>query len=622
MDITLTEEMIRQRTSEQSFRKGWDYYRAHSIFDEYFQTTPNGIVLYAQCRGSYAPSYYLRAVLTRDGISSATCTCPYDYGGDCKHIVALLLKFLQEPETFPERTSLNELVAGLEKDELEKLLIQLLRTHPDLYNQVELSVALLKLASTTIGPEHPGEAGSSADRSADYEKLLRKQVKRILAERASYGDEYEDERDYGYGYSYSYEEYAAGDEYAETDEDEDGYDYDEEGDYWAREPAYLDQLESIVQVALKHLADGSPRTALTILRILLEESIEAYPGEGSFDGGLEDFIEGLGMPLAEAILGAELDEQERDELRQSMETLLYDLPDEVYESSLEVIMAALECGMEGSVEGWISGEELIQARLNVLERQGRIDEYLERVKVVNTVQYVHKLLELDRLDDAMAVSQEQMSDVFYHRLAEKLHQAGRTDEAIDMALRGLEKQGSAALDLYTWLAPVADAQGKTEIALKAYIGLFNRLPSLPVYRAIKRLSGEEWESMRPAMIARIETGGYSHDLLLGIYMEEGSFDEAIALAESRIYDTHLLAKVVKAVLPHRPDWAIRQSIEQAEAIIAQTNSTRYLDAARWLEYAKEAYLQAGRMDEWEGLIAQVREVYYRRKALLKAIAHL
>ncbi len=620
MDITLTEEMIRQRTSQQSFRKGWNYYRAHSIFDEYFQTTPNGIVLYAQCRGSFAPSYYLRVVLTRDGISSAACTCPYDYGGDCKHIVALLLEFLQEPEKFPERTSVNELVAGLEKDELEELLIQLLRTHPGLYNQVELSVALLKLAPTTIEPKLSGETRSSADRSANYEKLLRKQVKRILAERASYGDEYEDEPDYGY--SYSYDEYNEGDEYAETDEDEEGYDYDEESDYWAREPAYLDQLESIVQVALKHLADGSPRTALTILRILLEESIEAYPGTGSFDGGLEDFIEGLGMPLAEAILSADLDEQEREELRHSMETLLYDLPDEVYEDSLEVIMAALECGMEGSVEGWISGEDLLQARLNVLERQGRVDEYLERVKVVNTVQYVNKLLELDRLDDAIAAGQELMSDVIYHRLAEKLHKAGRTDEAIDMALQGLEKQGTAALDLYSWLAPVAEAQGKTEIALKAYTGLFNRLPSLPAYRAIKRLAGEDWESMRPAMIERIKTGGYSHDLLLGIYMEEESFDEAIALAESRIYDTSLLAKVVKAVLHHRPDWAIRQSTEQADAIIAQTNSTRYPDAARWLEYAKEAYLQAGRMDEWEGLIAQVREIYYRRKALLKAIAHL
>ncbi|MEW5873218.1 MAG: SWIM zinc finger family protein [Chloroflexota bacterium] len=118
MNIQLTEEIIRQRASAQSYQKGRDYYDSGSIYNPSWQSTPGGVALMAHCEGSSAPSYRLRAELDSGGVQTASCTCPYDRGGNCKHIVALLLTYLHRPEKFSEHKGLDELLAGLEKDVL------------------------------------------------------------------------------------------------------------------------------------------------------------------------------------------------------------------------------------------------------------------------------------------------------------------------------------------------------------------------------------------------------------------------------------------------------------------------------------------------------------------------
>lgn len=60
MNIQLTEKMIRERASEQSFNKGRDYYNAGAIYDPSWQSIPDGVALMARCEGSSASSYYSR----------------------------------------------------------------------------------------------------------------------------------------------------------------------------------------------------------------------------------------------------------------------------------------------------------------------------------------------------------------------------------------------------------------------------------------------------------------------------------------------------------------------------------------------------------------------------------
>ena len=110
MDIQLTEQIIRERANEQSFQKGLAYYKTGAIYSASRQSTPGGVVLTAHCEGSSAPSYRLRAELDAGGVRDASCTCPYDWGGDCKHLVALLLMYLHQPDKFAEQKSVSDLL--------------------------------------------------------------------------------------------------------------------------------------------------------------------------------------------------------------------------------------------------------------------------------------------------------------------------------------------------------------------------------------------------------------------------------------------------------------------------------------------------------------------------------
>ena len=102
MNVQLTEKQIRERAIDQSFRKGQDYYETGAIYNPARQSTGSGVTLTAQCEGSSAPSYRLRVDLDDGGVRSASCTCLYDWGGDCKHIVALLLLYIRNTDEFSE----------------------------------------------------------------------------------------------------------------------------------------------------------------------------------------------------------------------------------------------------------------------------------------------------------------------------------------------------------------------------------------------------------------------------------------------------------------------------------------------------------------------------------------
>jgi hypothetical protein len=70
-----------------------------------------------------------------------SCTCPYDYGGICKHIVALLLTYVHEPQTFRAIPPLATLLAGRSQEDLIALIGALIKREPALLSLVELSVA-------------------------------------------------------------------------------------------------------------------------------------------------------------------------------------------------------------------------------------------------------------------------------------------------------------------------------------------------------------------------------------------------------------------------------------------------------------------------------------------------
>lgn len=585
MNVQLTEQIIRDRANDQSFQKGLEYYRSGAIYNPTWQPTPGGVVLMANCEGSSAPSYRLRVELDASGVRSASCTCPYDWGGDCKHIVALLLMYLHQPGEFSEQKSVTDLLSGMEKDALVALIIRLVERDPDLYDELEMALPAVKVVTQSSDAKERRQTQIS-------EQTYRKQIKKILKQ-SRYDDDY----------------------YAEESE-----------------PAYLDDLEEVLQTAGQFLDAGDADGALIILRVLLEEITDDYDGDMDYNGDLAAFIQSLGMPLAEAILSAEMDARSHKTLQGSMQKIFDNLDEAIEDIELEIILFALEYGWDElpnqetqsdqyAEEDWMLFGALHQARLNVLERQGRTDEFLQLAQKADTHRYTLKLLQLGRVDEAVLASQKLEGDREILSVAQILRDVGRLNEAIALAERGLDKKGYHAYELATWLAPLEESQGRKEMALLAYRTAFDARPTLDLYRHLKRLSGLNWENLRPVLMQKVNETQMP-DTLVEIHLEEHDWDAAIAVAEKQTWSLHLLEKVAEVVIPNRSDWVIRVSLKQSDDLIAKTQSNLYPAAAKWLARAKKAYQHKGQMADWQAYIENLRATYARRPALQKAIAGL
>jgi uncharacterized Zn finger protein len=584
MSIKLTEKIIRDRASDQSYEKGHAYYRSGAIYDPSWQSVEGGIVLTAHCEGSTAPSYRLRVELDAGGVRSASCTCPYDWGGDCKHIVALLLLYLHKRDEFSEQKQVDDLLADMERNSLVALIHRLVERNPDLYDEIEMAIPIVEAGGSKSGN------AKKKRKTQVSEETYRKQVRRILKQSR--------------------------------------YDY---YDDW-NEPAYLDDLKGILETAKKFIEAGDAEGALIILRVLLEETLEDYEGEMDYNGDVAGFIQDLGTPMAEAILSIELDKKARKSLKESVEEMLDDLEETIESSDLEVIHAVLEYGWEElpdpdeqwdeyDEDDWMVFDMLQVVRLNVLKRQGRSDEYLKLAQKADPHRYVLELFEREQVDEAIKASKNLKYDREIFSAAQKLREVGRLDEAISLAERGLKLKGNSAYELGIWLAPLEESQGRNEMALLAYRSAFDAHPAIELYRHIKRLAGSNWDNLRPALLKKAREMYFS-EILVDIHLEEKEWDEAIRFAEKDFGSFRLLEKVADALIPHRPDWVIHTSIKQAEGLIEKTQSNLYPDAARWLERAKKAYRHKGQAAEWKKYIDNLRVVYAKRPSLQRAIEKL
>jgi uncharacterized Zn finger protein len=133
----LTEVHVRELASEKSFERGQTYYRDGAVLEPVRQE----LELRAQCEGSDYEPYQVSATLNKGGIAETSCTCPYDYGGICKHLIALLLTYVHEPQAFRSIPPLTTLLAGRSQEELIVLIGEMVKREPELLSLVELSVA-------------------------------------------------------------------------------------------------------------------------------------------------------------------------------------------------------------------------------------------------------------------------------------------------------------------------------------------------------------------------------------------------------------------------------------------------------------------------------------------------
>lgn len=122
----LTESYIRKLCTEQSFERGRDYFEAGAIVRPVIM----GNTLMAECEGTDYQPYKVTVSFGNGGVSSASCSCPYDWGGYCKHIVALLLARIHCPEDFTSMDDVRTQLRRMTKIQLSQLIWQMAEHDP------------------------------------------------------------------------------------------------------------------------------------------------------------------------------------------------------------------------------------------------------------------------------------------------------------------------------------------------------------------------------------------------------------------------------------------------------------------------------------------------------------
>ena len=127
----ISEQHIADYSTSQSLQRGADYFRQGAVKS----LVKLGNLITAQVLGIYTYDIYID--FQGNDIRSVRCTCPYEYGGSCKHIVATFLSICHSPQTVEERPTLPELLGDLDKEQVIELIMALTTKEPSLLNKIE-----------------------------------------------------------------------------------------------------------------------------------------------------------------------------------------------------------------------------------------------------------------------------------------------------------------------------------------------------------------------------------------------------------------------------------------------------------------------------------------------------
>ncbi len=261
----LSENAIRRLSSGESFRRGQAYYQLGAVLS----LVRRGDVLRAEVEGSQYEPYQVRVAFDQAGITVVTCSCPYDWGGWCKHIVATLLTCLRDPDVGEARPALYELLAGLDREQLRDLVLGLAARDPDLADEIEGRVDLLRAA--VDDPTDTGTAAPLPRRTTVDPSPIRRRVAAIL---------------------HSLDRMRRSDAYGQV------------GDGVGQVGQVLDQARGFIEA-------GDGGNALVYLEAITDEYVEGWVGLDDSDGYAGGFFATLGEAWTEAALSVDLSLVER-----------------------------------------------------------------------------------------------------------------------------------------------------------------------------------------------------------------------------------------------------------------------------------------------------------------------
>lgn len=602
-----------QYATDRSIHRGEEYFRSGAVETLVLR----GDELEADVQGNAPRPYRVWIEFGAGGVADATCTCPYEYGGWCKHIVATLLAYAKQPDEVDIRSPLAEKLVALDRSQLQALVLELADRIPRLSDMIEATLPYV----TFTGP-----TGVAAPIAAAVDtRALRQSVRNALRSRGGWDEDYS----------------------------EDGY-------------GVVDDVVELAEQARPALDAGHGRTALAILEAITDEFSKHWEMLEETGEETSVFFDGTASLWIEALLEPSLDADEREQWASRLADWVEDFDESAAEplENLQIVvqqgwddpgLCAILCGEEPPGGLWGVDPppfhwrvQVTQARLRVLARTGQDEAYLHLAKAEKQHDlYALHLLQLGRVGDAVRAGLEQpLSDAGALELAKGLYEHGEIEPALQVAEHNLQRLDASArqdeefstvaermteLGLYdshpqselaAWLRDRAAAHGQIERARAAGVIAFRIAPGLAAYQSVQKLAGGDWLDLRRQLLDFLRRQArVSNEIKIEIFLHENLVDDAIGATE-RHTSPRTLARVMDAAVNRQPQWVIAQARQQAEPIMDGAQSAHYEDAAMWLRKVKRAYEALGQKTEWQSYLDALREKHQRKYKLIPLLKML
>ena len=521
-------------------------------------------------------------------LGTVYCSCPYDYGGCCKHIVATLLVCLRESERIEISPSLEQILDRLNEVQTQALIQKLVADKPELIDDIEhfadrVAPPVVVSASQASKPQR--QITVDANR-------IRSQVKYILRDAV---------RHYEYG---------------------------------GEEDIATEEISSLIQDAQMYTQRGDTWNAIAMLTAITEACIENWDEVDDYGVDNGEVAWELNNVWCETILSADISEAEKVDLQVNLEFWRND-----WGSYFDLAIAALEQGwdyppLKRVLQGQITSlgawegeapdyaDDLAEIRLQILEKQQRYEEYLYLAEAEGQVtKHLIMLVRLDRVAEAMEAAEREMATMEQAlALSQALvNEQNAQSEALAIAKRGLNLPGRCLYQLGKWTSEIALELDDSITAIKAKVEAFQASPNFSDYRQVEKLAGENWSNIKGELLAALATADTwrAEDAKVDIYLYEGLIDKAIAtVSHFSYYRSRLVQKVMDAAIKTNPDWVISNACDRAESIMDAGKAKYYEEAVGWLKKARNAYLASGRQQEWSEYRTKLMTVHTRKRKLM------
>ncbi|MEN3336153.1 MAG: hypothetical protein V7641_5518 [Blastocatellia bacterium] len=566
----LTEAMVRALANDKSFERGKDYYRDGAVSE----TVRQGLQLRGECAGSEHEPYEISVTLAARGIAHTSCTCPYEYGGICKHTVALLLTYVHQPQAFRAIAPAEEMLKHRSKEELLAIIDAMLQQDPKL-------LALIELAAAT----QEAKAGKAVDTAA-----LRKLARRALQH-----------NDWDHFSSRKIEK----------------------------------ELRALGQMADPFVKANDWLNAGRVYHALLDETVSGYDEiiqQVDENGDIAVVVEEFAKTLGKCLDKSDADSRTR---RAWLETLLDAFAKDIEIGGIDFASSAPDIVIKQASDEewqWIEAhvrrlaagsrdwgrEQLVRFLTKGLDKRGRKSAANGLVREIGTPEQQAKLLIKEgHTEEAVRL----MNDIvegkpgLVTQFADWLLEAKAQQAALNFVLAH-ERTASWRRD--QWLADYYRRLGTPEEAVAAQKTLLVNSPSVEQFKALQAVcrKTKNWPEVRAEGLAALERAG-RFDALVEIALHEGDVARALELLpQAKGWGAaHLRMKVAEAAEKELPHEAVRLYLEKIEQEIAGRSRGSYSVAASTLKKVKLLFIKLHDQTAWAEYIKVLRESHKNLPAL-------